>query len=459
MAYFYARQLEALMKQCIRVFSNFQYKTGNNAQGPGELLSVPCKYGDASRMVAQIIKNNSENTAISCPAFAVYIKDIEHDPSRRKGPVLENQLNVTERAIDPETGRYTDEPGNRYEVDLLMPVPSIVRIQVDLLTSNTEQLWQLFEQVTLLFNPAIDIQTNDNALDWSSLTYMELESMTYNSRTIPNGNDDSINVTSWTFKVPFWMNPPAKVKKVIDIRNIISTIGPDSNSDVLTWNAIDFSQTITSAADYKINISGNSAILLGKFGNTTDENANVYPWKTVIDSLGKYDPNSTLLRVRPGANIAYASADVLAHFTYDEEVNKLDLTFVESTLPSPTLPGVTGIIDPRLNYPGNGIASDPAVGTRYLILTGIPANTAAWGTFSAPINTIIQWDGSKWFVAFAPADDNSGAIIQNLSNGKLYVLIQDGWVSAVEGTYSQGYWDIVFFQDTVQSDFKETITQ
>src|SRR5882672_3236133 len=140
--YFYANQIEKMVQQCIRVFSNFYYKTGVNYTGDEQLLPIPCKWGDASRMVASIIKNNSENTAIAAPMFAVYIKSFQIDAANRKFPVGESVLQVSERAIDPVTGRYTGELGTQYEVNRLMSVPYTVKIQVDYFFTNASQQWQ-----------------------------------------------------------------------------------------------------------------------------------------------------------------------------------------------------------------------------------------------------------------------------------------------------------------------------
>ena len=450
--YFYAHQLENLVKQVIRIFSGFYYKTSPTDNNPmGELVPVPCKYGDGSRLVAQILTNNSVNTARTIPLFAAWIKNVELDDNRRRGPNLESQLQVTEREIDPTTGRYAAGPGTSYEVNRLMPVPLNVEIQLDLVTSNASQLWQLLEQVSLIFNPMIDIQINENPLDWTALTTMSLKSIDYNARSIPVGTDDQYNVTTWTFSIPFNINPPAKIKRLINVTTIVTDIGEDDPlSSVDIWGPGYFSELITSAADYKINVTGNSAILLGKFGEIIDANGNVFPWQPVIDSLGSYNPETTLLRLRPVGDVSYTNTDVYANFTIDQvEGNKINLTFVANTLPKTNVPPITDIIDPRVTFPNNGISPTPATGTRYLILRQIIPNTVAWGTFSAPANSIIEWNGSNWVISFDSTEGIVGSIVQNLTNEKLYVFLADGsWVSALEGTYSQGFWQLAFYPET-----------
>ena len=85
-----------------------------------------------------------------------------------------------------------------------MSVPYIVRFQVDYLFTNASQQWQALEQILLLFNPSIDIQMNNNPLNPGALTQLELEDINYNSKSIPVGTEDQLNVMSFTFAVkPF----------------------------------------------------------------------------------------------------------------------------------------------------------------------------------------------------------------------------------------------------------------
>jgi len=56
MDYFYDGQIRRYVTQFMRIFIGFQYKTGD-----GELRHVPVMYGDMTRQVAAIIKENSEN--------------------------------------------------------------------------------------------------------------------------------------------------------------------------------------------------------------------------------------------------------------------------------------------------------------------------------------------------------------------------------------------------------------
>ena len=55
------------------------------------------------------------------------------------------------------------------------------------------------EQILVLFNPALEIQSTDNYLDWTSLSYIELTGTQFSSRAVPVGVDESIDIATLTF--------------------------------------------------------------------------------------------------------------------------------------------------------------------------------------------------------------------------------------------------------------------
>ena len=88
---------------------------------------------------------------------------------------------------------------------------------------------QLLEQVLILFNPSIQLQQNQNPLDWTSLYEVELTDIQWSNRSVPAGVDETIDVATLTFLLPIWLSPPAKVKRQKIINTIITNIY-DTNS-------------------------------------------------------------------------------------------------------------------------------------------------------------------------------------------------------------------------------------
>jgi hypothetical protein len=216
MEFFYDGQIRKYILQVIRVFSNFVVKYGD-----GTLHQVPVMYGDADRQVASILRNNSENKVNSIPRISVYITALELDKDSLRDQTNVDKVHIRERDVQidnvpgsPTYGQqiYNRAQGKNYTIERLMPTPFKITMKVDIWSANTEQKLQILEQILVLFNPSLELQTNSNYIDWSSLTVLNLNSINWSSRTVPVGNDTPIEVATLNVDTPAWINPPAKVK-------------------------------------------------------------------------------------------------------------------------------------------------------------------------------------------------------------------------------------------------------
>lgn len=228
--FFYDQQIRRYIIQFIRMISNFQVEFGKDRNNVTALQRVPVIYADSSRQVANILKENSENYMNSVPAMAVYIAGLSYDRGRVQSPTYVNKMILRQREFDPTTGSYNTQQGDIFNVERLMPVPYKLTLKVDIWTSNTEQKLQLLEQLTTLFNPALEVQSTDNFIDWSSISYVLLADVQFSSRSIPIGVDNPIDTASMTFEIPIFINPPALIKKYGIIQKIIANIFDSSGN-------------------------------------------------------------------------------------------------------------------------------------------------------------------------------------------------------------------------------------
>jgi len=222
MQFFYDGQIRRYVTQIVRLLSNFVVRYGD-----GTLVRVPVMYGDPDRQVAHIINQNSENSIPSVPRIAVYITEYELNRQRIQEPTFISKMQIRERAIESDSGGndfYTSEQGKNFTVERLMPTPFDLTVKVDIWTSNTEQKLQILEQILVLFNPSLEIQTTDNYIDWTSLSVVELEDVNFSSRAVPVGTNSSIDIASITLKTPTWLTPPIKIKKLGVVTSIINNI-------------------------------------------------------------------------------------------------------------------------------------------------------------------------------------------------------------------------------------------
>ena len=228
MEFFYDGQIRRYITQVVRVFSNFVVKYGD-----GTLARIPVMYGDADRQVASIIRQNSENKVNSVPRIAVYVSSLALDRDRLADASFVGKINVTERGtqIDnvpgsPTYGQliYNEAQGRKYTVERLMPTPFKLTMKVDIWSSSTEQKLQIMEQLLVLFNPSLELQTTDNYVDWTSLTVLNLNDVNWDSRQVPQGADSAISIATITVDTPIYINPPVKVKHLGVITKIVTSL-------------------------------------------------------------------------------------------------------------------------------------------------------------------------------------------------------------------------------------------
>lgn len=219
MQHFYDGQIRRYITQMVRLMSNFSYKDGK-----GNLTEIPVMYGDLTRQVANIIRENSENKIPSAPRMSVYITGIEQDLNRMSDSSYVNKLNIRERAYDANGEEYLNKEGKNYTVERLMPTPYQLNVNVDIWSSNTDQKLQILEQILMLFNPSLEIQTTDNYIDWTSLSVVNLTGVNFSSRTIPSGTESEIDIATLNFQTPIYISPPVKVKRLGVITTIVQSI-------------------------------------------------------------------------------------------------------------------------------------------------------------------------------------------------------------------------------------------
>ena len=446
MQFFYDEQIRRYLTQFMRILGGFSVKTGKDRNGQENYIQVPVRYGDINRMAAHVMKNQSENMINTVPFISCYITDLQISSERRLNPTHVDQVRVYEKKYDYESGQYLDnEVGNTYTIERYMPVPYDLTVQVDIWTSNTEQKLQLMEQLLVLFNPSINLKTNDNPFDWSNLTYIEMVNVIWSARQVPQGTDDIIDVAALNFTLPILINPPAKVKRQTLIHTILTEIKKKQGEDIFEWVPSDpvpnKQWVVVTFDDLKLqaNIEGNRATILNKQGGTTDENGNQLTWENVLKPYGDLKFGISNIRLRRGVDPSDASQDIIATIDSIEPSipNVLNLTIDHNTLPDATVPAVNAVINPTKVAPGKNLPS-AVLGQRYLVIDDVP-NNGYWGVLNAKANDIIEYNGSAWIVSFDSAS-NSNAVMLNITTNLLYEWRNGQWISAIEGTYQHGWW-------------------
>ena len=478
MQFFYDGQIRRYITQIVRLMSNFSYKDGD-----GGLRTIPVMYGDITRQVAHIMRDNSENKIMSAPRMEVYVTNLELDRNRLADATYISKVHLRERSYDSENKEYLNTQGNNFTVERLMPTPYTLSVAVDLWTTNTEQKLQVLEQILMLFNPSLEIQTTDNYVDWTSLSVVEINSINFSSRTIPTGTESEIDVATLNFTTPIYISPPTKVKKLGVVTQIIASIYNERTGNIdlgqtmpeLQAYSDDYTKsvksTITTTADGTIDTSkttkedadavvattgiGYDLLVMNNVGQIIDKGvAGAINWNKVIESLpGKY--NAGLSRIL--LNRQDINQRVSGTFAINElNENQLIVNWDEDTIPTDTVfTGVTTrgtvdfIIDPTKFNP----TDIKQTGVRLLLLNTVANDADAWKNANGQNsilsqNDIIEWNGTEWKVLFdasANLKDSDGfttKFITNLNTGIQYKWTGEQWLLSFEGEYRKGTWQI-----------------
>jgi len=471
MQHFYDGQIRRFVTQFVRVMSNFSYK--DNA---GTLRKVPTSYGNLTRQVAHIMRDNSENKVMSAPRISAYITALEYARDRVQNPTHVSKLNIRTREYDETDDQYMDSQGPGYTVERLMPVPFNLRMKCDIWSTNTDQKLQIMEQILVLFNPSLEIQSTANYIDWTSLSLIELQSVNFSTRSIPQGTETDIDIGEMEFTMPIWITPPAKVKKLGVIENIIMNVFKDDGGIDLgvVGDNVMSSQSITPGG-FGLLVLNNTAKLLDEHEGTTTSNTGEFTrygepisWFKALDQYpGQFRAGISTLRLAK-ADGSEVVATISLNPTDDTQMvlNYDSDTVPENTVLSDSINSrgtIDAIIDPLTFNPDS---NNLAAGTRYLILNDIhahikndssDANMNAWqnadGTLlQASANDIMTWNGTTWETTFDSGSNDERAdssqaqdpvYITNTYTGVQYKWYNGQWLKSYEGEYPAGSWRIV----------------
>ena len=461
--YFYDGQIERFVVQFIRIMSGYEVEFGQDRTGHKTLQRVPIYYADGSRQVAAILANNSESTMNAVPAMATYISGLTYDRDRVQNPTYVNNMSIRQRKYDPDTDTYEQTQGNAFTIERIMPVPYTLELKLDIWTSNTKQKLQLIEQILPLFNPGLEIQSTDNYIDWTSLSVVYLDSPTWSSRTVSATTENPIDIATLTFKLPIWISPPAKVKKLGVIQKIIANIHDaqgDLNSAAYNESNLMGARMYYTPMDYGVLLIGNTLTLLKVQDiETLREPTLTTPtkigtrdvWRNLVNVYGTLEEGISQIRLASGDGLSEVIGTVSYHPTDD---SLLIFNADIDTYPANSLGAIDAIIDPRKNTAVD-LAQSAVAGTRYLILNAIGSENngatdgpSAWrGSDNADLianaNDIIEFNGTHWIVSFDSQAETVLQYVSNLNNGTQYKWNLNQWVKSFEGEYRNGNWTLV----------------
>lgn len=199
--YYYNHQLRNYLVQFMAIFANMKVSVGKLDAIDPRTIVVPIKNGSSDRVVADIKAENTQNKPVRLPLMSASLTGIGLAPQLRKGVAQ-----VRRNTQMPTGGLF---PTDIEVVRMRMPVPYVATFDLGIWASNQDQHYQIVEQILMLFDPIIHIQTSDDVNDWTRLTTAELVGINFEES--PPGADRRLIQTTMNFEVPIYISAPVEV--------------------------------------------------------------------------------------------------------------------------------------------------------------------------------------------------------------------------------------------------------
>lgn len=203
-SYYYNGQIKKFITAFANVFSGLQVKTGDNGCGVAT-VDVPIRYGSADRVVTAIGANDAA-VPHTLPIMSCYMSGLNIAPERLHG------VNGVDRRTYLEQGGVF--PDDVKAIRRVMPIPYNMEMDLSIYASNTDQMYQILEQILILFDYDMQVQFNDSPFDWAKISKITLLGLT-NEENYPTGIDKRMIIWSLQFELEIWLSPPYEVRQNI----------------------------------------------------------------------------------------------------------------------------------------------------------------------------------------------------------------------------------------------------
>jgi len=289
------------------------------------------------------------------------------------------------------------------------------------------------------------------------------------------GLETEIDIATLGFKIPIYISPPTKVKRLGVIQNIITSLFDEDSGDIEQGitrpitNAYNDSltagvtenefgrQAVTESADQMANVNySNYAIYLENNTARIIRKGVVggISWRDLLESSpGTFTPDISRIFVdnKNSSSIATGTFSLNPIDETQISINWDSDSFPQDTIitgPSGDRTTIDYIIDPTTFNP----TTVKSAGTRLLLLDSVGdinsiEGPAAWlndnGTnFIAGANDIVEWSGSEWTIVFDADNSEDTTYTTNLNTNTQYRYNDGSWLLSIDGEYPVGTWRI-----------------
>lgn len=229
--YYYGKQIKNYITQFAQVFSEMYVTVGKNDSGSqSNYIRIPIVYGSPDKVVMAIKSENTQNKMIRVPMFSIKLDGINIALDRKVGTNTQHRRTILPAGGDIQTDLQV--------VYRSKPMPYDLRFSVTAFASNSDQMFQIMEQILILFDPMLQFQTSDGYADWTRIIDAELSSLEMDDNRNTE-NDGRVLLTTFGFDVHCYMSPPANIKKnaIKSIKLRIQTVASQFSAEESIENA------------------------------------------------------------------------------------------------------------------------------------------------------------------------------------------------------------------------------
>lgn len=220
--FYYDKQLKRYALQFNAIFSGMKVVTGSRNGEEPKLIDVPIIYGSMDRVAAAAATGHTQNKHIRLPMMSSNIVNFDVANDRMKGTgTVNREVFVPEGGMLPDDARV---------IRRRMAVPYDLTFDLYVYTSNKDQQFQILEQIMVLFDPILQIQTSDSHMDITRIVTVELVSINP-EENFPAGTESRNIVTALQFKVDAYISIPADIRNDV-VRKVLARVSAVSDGGI-----------------------------------------------------------------------------------------------------------------------------------------------------------------------------------------------------------------------------------
>lgn len=211
------KQFEKYIYQFMRVFSGFQTQDGVERDGSMNLKRVPVVYGNMSRVVSSVLNKRDSFNSNRIPLMAVNMRSLRPDAERKRASMHHDRVTVNKN-------------NSKVGLERLIGPALVMNMDVSIYASSTTELFSILEQILLIFNPRVTIQTDNSLYNSDYITEITLEDISPDIQ-YPMGENKQVVMLDLSFSVPVRLRYPVGTDGAV-VHQIIVNILEDSANNI-----------------------------------------------------------------------------------------------------------------------------------------------------------------------------------------------------------------------------------